>query len=269
MDLATIIGFVSGLFFIVATILAKSSGFAGMVDAFVDGGSVMITVGGTFAALLVSYTLKRFLEGLKVIKFIFNEKKVQEPEIIKLIINLANIARKEGLLALEEKAGELEDEFIKKGVLLIVDGTESELVRNVLETELAFIEDRHSKNKKFWLDMATYGPAWGMIGTLLGLVNMLKALDDPASVGPNMSVALLTTLYGSILANFVANPVAAKLDQRSKEEIATKELLVEGLLSIQAGENPRIIEEKLKAFLSPSLRDSITEDGGVAGEVGA
>lgn len=264
MDLATIIGFIAGIVFMVLTILQN-----GELITFMDAGSAMITIGGTVAALMISYSMKRLLEGLKVIKFIFREKSTEEPEIIKMIIGLANIARKEGLLALEEKAGELEDEFIKKGVLLIVDGTESELVRNVLETELAFIQDRHSKNKKFWIDMATYGPAWGMIGTLLGLVNMLKNLSDPASVGPNMSIALLTTLYGSVIANFIANPVAAKLDQRSKEEIATKELLVEGLLAIQAGENPRIIEEKLKAFLAPSMRSLIGEGEEAAEEVGA
>lgn len=265
MDLATIVGFISGIAFIVISILMK-----GELATFADGASVMITLGGTFAAMLVAYPIRRFINGIKVVKFILKENKVEEPDIIKMIIELANIARKEGLLALEEKAVDLEDDFIKKGILLIVDGTESELVRSVLETELIFIENRHQKNLKFWEDVATFGPAWGMIGTLIGLINMLQSLQNPASVGPNMSVALLTTLYGSLLANLIASPIAAKLSERSKAEIATKELLIEGLLSIQAGENPRIIEEKLKAFLAPSKRNQIENNEEFGGqEVGA
>lgn len=265
MDIATIVGFIAGIVFVVISILLKGS-----LLAFFDLPSVMITVGGTFAAMLISYPLNNFLSGLKTIKFTMKQDQVKEPDMINMIIELANIARKEGLLALEEKAADLQDEFVKKGILLIVDGTEAELVRNVLETELMFIESRHKKNQKFWTDFATYGPAWGMIGTLIGLINMLKALDDPASVGPNMSVALLTTMYGSMMANFIANPVATKLAQRSEAEIATKELLIEGLLSILAGENPRIIEEKLKAFLAPSMRAQINgADGPQGEEVGA
>ncbi|WP_105618051.1 motility protein A [Vallitalea okinawensis] len=264
MDLATIIGVVSGIVFIVISILLK-----GQLTTFFDAASIMITIGGTAAAMLISYPLTKFLNGLKVIRHAFHQDTVEEPDIINMIIDLANVARKEGLLALEEKAVELEDEFVKKGILLIVDGTEAELVRNVLETELVFIESRHKKNQKFWEDVATFGPAWGMIGTLIGLVNMLQQLEDPASVGPNMSVALLTTLYGSLLANFVANPIAAKLAERSDSEIATKELLIEGLLSILAGENPRIIEEKLKAFLAPSVRESIGAQEDAGEEVGA
>lgn len=266
MDLATIVGFIAGIVFVVISILLK-----GELLSFFDAASVMITVGGTAAAMLISYPLDKFLNGLKTIKFTFKQETVKEPDMINMIIELANIARKEGLLALEEKADDLQDEFVKKGILLIVDGTEAELVRNVLETELMFIENRHKKNQKFWTDMATFGPAWGMIGTLIGLINMLGALDDPASVGPSMAVALLTTMYGSMIANFVCNPVATKLAERSEAEIATKELLIEGLLSILAGENPRIIEEKLKAFLAPSMRAEIAgADGAGAGEeVGA
>ena len=129
-----------------------------------------------------------------------------------------------------------------------------ELVRNILETELAFIDGRHRESQSFWETIASLGPAWGMIGTLIGLVNMLQKLDNPDMIGPSMAVALLTTLYGSLLANLLANPIANKLKIRSDEEILLKEVMIEGLLSIQAGENPRIIEEKLKAFLSPALK---------------
>ena len=165
------------------------------------------------------------------------------------------------MLALEESANSLEDEFMKKGILLIVDGTDPELVRNILETELVNIDARHKKLIAFWKNVAAMGPAWGMIGTLIGLINMLKNMSDTDSIGPNMSVALVTTLYGSMLANWISTPVATKLATNNEIEIMMKEVMVEGLLSIQAGENPRVIEEKLKSFLSPAARNQMAEAG--------
>ncbi|NTV79724.1 MAG: AAA family ATPase [Clostridiales bacterium] len=166
------------------------------------------------------------------------------------------------LLALEEAANDLEEDFMKKGVLLIVDGTDPELVRAILETELSSIESRHSRVVGFWDTLAAMGPAWGMIGTLIGLVNMLKQMSDPDSIGPAMALALITTLYGSMLANWICAPVANKLKIKTEEEITMKEIVIEGLLSIQAGENPRVIEEKLKSFLAPSERATEKEAGG-------
>ena len=147
--------------------------------------------------------------------------------------------------------------------MLIVDGTDPELVRNIMETELGAIEDRHNEKVMFWANWAGFGPAWGMIGTLIGLVNMLYNMDDMSSIGPNMAVALITTLYGSLLANWVCTPISFKLRTNNEIEIKMKEVMVEGLLSIQAGENPRVIEEKLKSFLAPSVR------GGMDGEESA
>ena len=151
--------------------------------------------------------------------------------------------------------------------MLIVDGTDQELVSSILETELNCIEARHGKVIGFWDSFAAMGPAWGMIGTLIGLINMLKMLDDPSSIGPNMAVALITTLYGSLLANWICTPIATKLRANNRMEIQIKEVVCEGILSIQAGENPRVIEEKLKSFLAPSVRDEVlgggnTEQGG-------
>ena len=151
---------------------------------------------------------------------------------------------------------------MKKGILLIVDGTDPDLVRAILETELACIEDRHKGTIGFWEDWASNAPAWGMIGTLIGLVKMLVDLDDPSSIGPAMAVALLTTLYGSLIANWIATPIAKKLSGNNAAEVRMKEVMIEGLLSIQAGENPRVIEEKLKSFLAPSARDTVSADGG-------
>ena len=149
---------------------------------------------------------------------------------------------------------QLKDDFLQKGVLLIVDGTDPELVRNILETELSFIEDRHKSNQGVFEYIASAGPGFGMLGTLIGLINMLANLSDPSTVGPNMAVAIITTLYGSLIQNVFCNPVVNKLKLRSSQESLMKEVMLEGMLSIQAGENPRIIEEKLKAFMSPELR---------------
>ena len=206
--------------------------------------------------------MKDFVKGIKSFVFILKEPKVDEAAVIHQIIDLSNIARKEGLLALEESANSLDDDFMKKGILLIVDGTDPELVRNILETELVNIDARHKKLIGFWKQVGAMGPAWGMIGTLIGLINMLKNMSDPDTIGPNMSVALVTTLYGSMLANWISSPVATKLSTNNDIEIMMKEVMVEGLLSIQAGENPRVIEEKLKSFLSPTARNQMTEGEG-------
>ncbi len=159
----------------------------------------------------------------------------------------------------------MDDDFLKKGILLIVDGTDPELVRAIMETELISIEGRHKAKVGFWDTLGAMGPAWGMIGTLVGLVNMLQNMSDPSAIGPAMATALLTTLYGSMLANWICAPVASKLKENNGAEIMVKEIMIEGLLSIQAGENPRVIEEKLKSFLAPSERNLAGgDDGGEA-----
>jgi chemotaxis protein MotA len=224
----------------------------------------LITFGGAFSVLLATApSLKEYVKNLKSISLIMKPVKSNEEEVIKQIIDLSNVARKEGLLALEEAANSsIEDEFMKKGILLIVDGTDPEFVRRILETELECIEDRHKSTIGFWENLASMGPAWGMIGTLIGLVLMLKDLQDISSVGPNMAVALITTFYGSLLANWICLPIAAKLKEKNSAEIMIKTIVVEGLLSIQAGENPRVIEEKLKSFIDPTARESLTSGGG-------
>ena len=249
MDLSSTIGLLLGIVFIIGGIRTS-----GQLDTFWDLPSVIIVLGGTLASTLASYPLEDFLNTGKVIKKAFFYKETSPAEVIGEVIELANIARKEGLLSLEKYAENLDDEFLQKGIMLIVDGTDPDLVRNILETELVFLEERHLDGQSIFQTMGTYAPAFGMIGTLIGLINMLKFLDDPSAIGPNMSVALVTTFYGSVLANVVFLPMAQKLKIRSNSEILVKELMVEGLLSIQAGENPRIIEEKLKTFIPPNMR---------------
>lgn len=261
MDLASIIGLVAGFAMVIFGIVTGDGGFS-LLENFIDLPSVIITIGGSVTCLIGSNSISGFINGLKSFKLALKVPKMDQAETIKKIIDLSNTARKEGLLALEEAAGDLEDPFMKKGVLLIVDGTDPDLLRAILETELMCIEERHKKVIGFWGTMAAMGPAWGMIGTLIGLVNMLKNLDDFNSIGPNMAVALLTTLYGSLLANWLATPVSNKLIMNNAQEIMMKEVMIEGLLSIQAGENPRVIEEKLKSFMAPAQRESLSAEGG-------
>lgn len=261
LDIASILGMVLGIGLMVFGILA---GEGGKIGYFLDPPSALITFGGALATMLtMSPGIPEFLARLKSITLIMKVIPLNEEETIRSIIDLANIARKEGLLAVEEAANNIEDEFLKKGVLLIVDGTDPELVRSILETDLECIDSRHKTNITFWEDLAGMGPAWGMIGTLIGLVIMLKNMGaDASAIGPSMAVALITTLYGSILANWICTPVANKLKANNSSEIVMKEVMVEGLLSIQAGENPRVIEEKLKSFLSPAAREQFTSSEG-------
>ena len=262
MDIASVIGIVMCLVVVIYGILVGQSSLAILMN-FVDLPSVLITIGGSlFCVLTMAPNIKGFLENLSSIKHVMKVPPANEEQTIRQIIELSNVARKEGLLALEEAANGIDEDFLKKGVLLIVDGTDPELVRSILETELNCIEGRHSNKIGFWESVSAMGPAWGMVGTLIGLVNMLKKLDDVKSIGPNMAVALLTTFYGALIANWIATPVATKLKANSAQEIMIKEVMVEGLLSIQAGENPRVIEEKLKSFLSPARRAAMKEEGG-------
>ncbi|MCX4351786.1 MAG: motility protein A [Lachnospiraceae bacterium] len=258
MDLASILGLLLCLVMFIYGIIDNAG--ASNFGRYLDLPSAIITFGGSFFAVLASFSLSDFTGGLKSFMLVFKAPSTDVRGMIQKIIDLSNVARKEGLLSLEEAAGDLEDEFMKKGILLIVDGTDPELVRGIMETELISTEDRHKSKINFWETLGAMGPAWGMIGTLIGLVNMLYEMDDPSSIGPSMAVALITTLYGSILANWICAPVASKLKTNNSNEIMVKEIMIEGLLSIQAGENPRVIEEKLKSFLAPS--DRITQEGG-------
>ena len=259
MDIASIVGMLLGVVMFVFGVL--SNGGVASLHSMWDTASFIITIGGSIAGTLASFKLADFINGIKSIKLIFKDE-VQDPAVvINQIISLSNTARKEGLLALEEAANGIEDDFLKKGIMLVVDGTDPELVRGILETELVSIEGRHKDKIGFWETLGSMGPAWGMIGTLVGLVIMLQHMTDPSSLGPSMATALITTFYGSLLANWICGPVGNKLKSKNAAEIQAKEIMIEGLLSIQAGENPRVIEEKLKSFMSPKDRPTATEEG--------
>ncbi len=260
MDIASLAGIILGLVMLVFGILS-SAGVSG-IHEYLDPPSAIITFGGAFSCTLASVSMQNFIGGLKSFALIFKTTAQDTTEMIRKIIDLSNIARKEGLLSLEEAAADLDEPFLKKGILLIVDGTDPDLVRAIMETELMSVEGRHKDLIGFWDTLGSMGPAWGMIGTLVGLVDMLYHMDDPSTLGPSMAVALITTLYGSILANWLCAPVSNKLKADNAVEMMQKEVMIEGLLSIQAGENPRVIEEKLKSFLAPKDRESSEDEAG-------
>ncbi len=256
MDLATLSGIILGLVLIIGSIALQGS-----LGSFVSTSSILIVLGGTISATLINFNLSQVVGSVKVANVALLNSKHEEPkDVIDNIVKFAEKARREGLLALEAEAELLDDDFMKKGVELIVDGTDAELVREILETELSFLEERHRTGASLFENMGAYAPAFGMIGTLIGLILMLGSLDDPESIGPGMATALITTLYGSFMANLFFIPLAGKLKLRSADEILNKQLVIEGILSIQAGENPRIVAEKMKAFLSPTSRRTFDKD---------
>ncbi len=264
MDIASLVGMIAGAIVFVYGVYS-SAGFGGLYNMY-DYPSIIITIGGSLTGTIASFKMKEFVTAMKSFRLAFKEE-VQDPgAVIANIIGLSNTARKEGLLALEEAANGIEDDFLKKGIMLVVDGTDPELVRGIMETDLSCIESRHKKTIAVWEKWAELGPAWGMIGTLIGLILMLNDMNDPSTIGPAMAVALVTTLYGSLIANWLCSPIANKLKVNNDTEMMMKEITVEGILSIQAGENPRVIEEKLKSFLAPSVRNSEAPESEGGGE---
>lgn len=241
----------------------------GNINDFFNIPSIFIVVGGTIGATITAFPMKDLKKVIPLIKLTLKKDEVNIVKDIDAIIDMANIARKDGLLSLEESIENMDNPFLKNGVMLILDGTDPELVKNVMETEIYFMDERHSDAIKIFETMSSLAPAFGMIGTLIGLINMLVALSDPDSLGPAMSVALITTFYGVVLANAIFNPLANKLKLRSKNEQIQKDIIIEGILSIQDGENPRIIRDKLNAFVSKSslsIPEEKTEQATEGGE---
>lgn len=255
MDIATIVGIVVGGVLLLWGMMMGNT----PIRAFLDFPSVLITFGGTLGAMFVQFPMESIKEIPRIVRKVFKSEKRDPAAVIAMMVGFAQKARREGLLALEDEAQELDDDFLKKGIQLVVDGTDPQLVRNILEVELTFLEERHNSGAGILTFWAATAPGFGMIGTLIGLIQMLLNLDDPSALGPGMATALITTFYGAVGANWIFNPMAQKLKTRSSEEILLKEVMIEGILSIQAGENPRIVEEKLKAFLAPGERRAASQ----------
>ena len=247
MDVTSVLGIFIGVAAILWAILDE-----GDWRLFWDLPSVYITVGGTIAATLVSVRREQIRALPRLLWIAFVEQQQTAEQVIPLMVRFAEKARREGLLAMEEEAENLNDPFLRKGIQLAVDGVDPEVVRNVLETEIDFVAERHAAGQRLFQTMGTFFPAFGMIGTLIGLIRMLANLNDPDQIGSGLAVALITTFYGAVMANLVCLPIANKLQAKSAQELLVKSLIVEGVLSIQAGDNPRIVEEKLQAFLSRS-----------------
>lgn len=254
MDIATIIGIVVGMGLIVFTI-ATGEG-AGM---FIHIPSAMIVFGGAVASTLISFSLKEVLSVISVIQKAFFTASYDGGKLIEQIVALSKKARKEGLLAIDKDVNEVSDAFLRSGMEMVVDGTEPELIRTVLETELSYTMERHKKGAQIMNALGASAPAFGMIGTLMGLVQMLSNLDDPSKIGGGMAVALITTFYGSVLANLIFLPLAVKLQNNSGTEVIIKEMIIEGVLSIQFGEHPNTIHRKLSNFLAPKDRSELEE----------
>lgn len=229
----------------------------GPLTIFINVPSILIVFGGTFGNTLVHYPFSDVFDAMNVAKKTFLYKEIPINSLIVQLMEFANKARKEGILALQGAMEKVDDEFLKKAMQMAVDGQEPETLRNMLNTEIEYIQIRHGKGAEIFSSIAAYAPAMGMIGTLIGLVQMLQTMGDPSTIGPAMAVALLTTFYGAIIANVFCLPMAGKLKLRSASEVLTKTLIIEGMQSILSGENPRIMEQKLHAFIAPKLRDSI------------
>ncbi|MGE5593362.1 MAG: motility protein A [Betaproteobacteria bacterium] len=268
MDLTTFIGIVAGL-----TLVGTAIQMGGSIRSFIDISSVMITIGGTIAATFVNFRLDDIKNVLRVTKIAFTRRPAELTATIMQIISLAELARREGLLALDNSLDKVKDDFLRHGLQLVVDGVDATVIREILETDLDAIEERHKMGRKLFDQMALFAPAFGMIGTLIGLIQMLRNINDPSSIGPGMAVALVTTFYGAILAYLVFIPISGKLGVRALEEALEKQILIEGILAIQSGDNPRIVEEKLRAFLPPATRTKVVYKKGAqataAGAAGA
>lgn len=254
MDIATVIGLIFGVVVVIGAVM-----LGGAPQMFLDIPSVILVLIGSIAALFIAFPLQSILKMPGVLKKAVFAKPFDIPALIAELVRYAEIARRDGILSLENHTEEMSDSFIVQGIRMAVDGTDPELIEQILEIDLENLSDRHASGKAMLDALGKYAPAFGMIGTLIGLVTMLGDMSDPSGIGAGMAVALLTTLYGAILSNAVFLPLADKLGLRSREEVLAKSIIIKGVMSIQAGDNPRVVDSKLKTFLPAVLRISAEE----------
>jgi chemotaxis protein MotA len=253
MDLASLIGYALG---VGAVVFGIAMGGVGL-GAYIDLNSIIIVALGSLGPVFLSNSLSRVLKLPGYFGIVVSDKSYNEPKIITDLVGFAERARREGLLALEDNLEDLSDPFMRKGIQLVVDGTDPEIIKNILYTEVDKLEARHGEGIGMFSYWASMAPAYGMLGTVIGLIAMLANVADTASITRGMAVALITTLYGSFIANAIIGPTGKKLEDKSKLELRSKEIVIEGVLSIQSGDNPRILLEKLVSFLPPSEREAI------------
>ncbi len=250
MDIATIVGII-GCFAMVIVVIVMG----GSPQSFVNVQSILIVLGGTVGATLINFPLKEVVSVFAVVKNAFLSRASDRIEMMDTMVTLARQARKEGILSLENDIQNVGDKFLERGIMLAIDGQEPETVERIMSREISKTEQRHELGAEIFSVMGAFAPAMGMIGTLIGLVQMLRTMEDPSTIGPAMAIALLTTLYGSIMANMVFLPISGKLKNRSSDEILVKQMVLEGVLAIQVGDNPMIVRDRLMPFISPKLRE--------------
>ncbi len=253
MDIASVLGLVIGVAILLYTACA-----GGEPGFFVDYPAIALIIGGSTAAVCLSFPMRTVLSAMKIVKQAFFNKTPDFSKVIADMVSYAEVARRDGILSLENMTKEIKDEFVVKGIQMAVDGLDPEIIEQILHSELECMAERHSRAKGIMDAFVKYGPAYGMIGTLFGLSDMFKNASDPSKIGPGMAVALLATLYGCILANVLAGPIGDKLGRISEDEQLGKQIVIRGIMSIQSGDNPRIVEQKLKSFLPPKLRAQMT-----------
>ena len=253
MDIGTVGGIIGAFVLIIGSMVMSGAS----LGLYVNLPSAVMVMGGSFCALMVANPIQRVLNIMKYFNHALNLKNYEREKLISTLVGFSEQARREGLLALEDGLEELEDKFLEKGLRLVVDGTDPSLIKGVLYNELNQIDARHSAGIKVFDDWGKFAPVFGMIGTLQGLIAMMASLGDQSSVGKGMALALITTFYGAIFANIFCIPVKSKLEDRHNDEMMVKEIMIEGILSIQSGDNPRMVEEKLLAFLSPVEREMV------------
>ena len=252
MDIATLVGLVLGFGVVMASIW-----MGGGLAEFIDIPSVVVVVGGMLCSVMIHFSLQQFLGVFAIMKKTVLVKVPQPNEVIQQMVNYAAISRRDGALALEEQLRKTDNAFIAKGLQMLVDGQDEEIVRDLMSIEIQYLQERHATGKKILEFMGASAPAFGMIGTLIGLVQMLQNLTSPEQIGSGMAIALLTTFYGALLANLVFIPLAGKLGVYSKAEILAMEMTVEGICTICRGENPTVVREKMQSFISPNHRKEI------------
>jgi chemotaxis protein MotA len=250
MDITSIVGFILAWALVIGSIMIGSAPFS----AFIDIPSVLVVFGGAAAAAMMAFPLKSVLTLPMVMKKVFLNKEDKLLEIIQQLVSLAEVARRDGLLALESKLIEVKNPVVRTGIQMAVDGSDAETIESVMRTEMEAVNRRHKDGKAILDQLGRFAPAFGMIGTLLGLIMMLADMSDPSNIGKGMAVALITTLYGAIVANIMCQPFAEKLGLLSKRELCAMELVVRGVLAIQSGESPRALEQRLLTFIHPKKR---------------
>lgn len=254
------IGTIAGLIVAIGAIFASIIMGGGDPTSLINVPSMLVVFGGTAGAICVSFPLARVFKLHKVCLNSVFGKSADPLQTIRDLVKYAEVARREGILSLEGMIEDMKDEFIIRGVKMAVDGTDPELIRTIMETELEALMDRHADGKKILDTIARYAPAFGMIGTLMGLIFMLNNMSDPSAIGPGMAVALITTMYGALIANVFANPVGDKLACNDASEVLVKSIIVAGVMAIQSGDNPRVVEAKLLTYLPPSQRAKVTDE---------